>query len=160
MYRLANFITGKGNEPTTASGYLVRMVSHSPLIMYLLDQVVTYLDAPTEPGEAPRKLMLIEESPLLAYYTAMVLQFIGIRTCHISQDLVQEERNILMGSFNSRDEGSVAVLVCTQWVGNGANLHESCNRCIVMSQSRSLAMQNQATHRIVRVSTHLPLSSI
>ncbi|KAH8202829.1 hypothetical protein TruAng_002992 [Truncatella angustata] len=148
---LAKFLLGPGEStPKTALDYLKIAVRGSPILRYILHDLKENV-LPIK-GNSIKKLLITEAIPITAYYIELVLQFIGINARVLHAKLKEAERKELVASFNDSSWGSVQVLIQMYTVGvAGTNLHKSCSRVIVASQARSLPVQSQAVHRVIRV---------
>ncbi|KAI1363766.1 P-loop containing nucleoside triphosphate hydrolase protein [Xylaria arbuscula] len=150
--RLAQFlILPNETKPKTHVGWMRIATRNSPILRYIL----RYLHENILIREANRpikKLLIIENNLMLAFYYELVLQFLGFECCCLHAKLSQEERQQLVDSFNSSHNGSCQILIQLYTVGfAGTNLHKNCSRVLVASQSHSLQVQWQAIHRVIRV---------
>ncbi|KAI1822177.1 P-loop containing nucleoside triphosphate hydrolase protein [Xylaria intraflava] len=150
--RLARFLVRPHEKgPQTHAGYMRLATRNSPVLRYILSYIKKHIL--TRHQEKPiKKLMIIEQNVMLAFYYELVLQFLGLNCRCMHAQLPLDERQSLIDSFNSSDNESCQILIQLYSVGfAGTNLHKSCSRVLVASQSHSLQVQWQAIHRVIRV---------
>ncbi|KAI1381024.1 SNF2 family N-terminal domain-containing protein [Hypoxylon crocopeplum] len=152
LMHLAPFLLNPWDEmPEVAVDYVKLAVRGSPVLRYILHYVKENLLG-RDPNGKIKKLLIIEASPILAYFYELVLQFLLINCQTLHSGLNPDERRALVASFNDDSDHSCQILIQMYTVGfAGSNLHKSCNRAIVASQAQSFAVQSQAQHRIIRV---------
>ena len=138
--------------PETHVGFLKIATRTSPILRYILHYINENI-LTREPEGKIKKLLIIEHNLMLAFYYELVLQFLGFECRCMHAQLSQDERQTLVDSFNSSHSESCQILIQLYTVGfAGTNLHKSCSRVLVASQSYSLQVQWQAMHRVIRVS--------
>ncbi|KAI0913922.1 P-loop containing nucleoside triphosphate hydrolase protein, partial [Ustulina deusta] len=137
--------------PETHVGWMGIALRNSPILRYIL----RYIDEnilTRKANERIKKLLIVEHNPMVAFYYELVLQFLGFECRCMHAQLSPDERQQLIDSFNSRKNRSCQILIQLYTVGfAGTNLHMSCSRVLVASQSHSLPVQWQAIHRVIRV---------
>ncbi|KAI1140238.1 SNF2 family N-terminal domain-containing protein [Hypoxylon sp. FL0543] len=138
-------------KPKVALDYVKLAVRKSPILRYILHYVKENV-LHKGPNGKIKKLLIVESSPILAYYYELVLQFLLIHCRTLHAKLTQEERRDLIASFNDDKDHSCQVLIQMYTVGfAGSNLHSNCSQVIVASQAVNFATQQQAVHRVIRV---------
>ncbi|TRX95812.1 hypothetical protein FHL15_003366 [Xylaria flabelliformis] len=152
ILRLAQFlIPPNGTRPDTHVGWMKLVAQNSPVLRYILHYINENILTRKENGPI-KKLFIIEQNVMLAFYYELVLQFLGIECRTMHAQLSFEERQTLIDSFNSNDNDSCQVLIQLYSVGfAGTNLHKNCSRVLVAAQSHSLQVQWQAIYRVIRV---------
>lgn len=153
LLRLAQFLVlPTEKKPETHVGWMNIATRNSPVLRYILRYINENILTRQENGPI-KKLLIIEQNLMLAFYYELVLQFLGLNCRCLHAHLSFEERQELVDSFNSKDKDSCQILIQLYTVGfAGTNLHKSCSRVLVASQSHSLPVQWQAIHRVIRVS--------
>ncbi|KAI1122884.1 P-loop containing nucleoside triphosphate hydrolase protein [Nemania abortiva] len=152
LLRLAQFLVSPNETtPETHLGWMELVTRNSPILRYILYYINENIL--TRRGNGPiKKLLIVEHSLMLAFYYELVLQFLGFECRCMHAQLSFEERQKLVDSFNSSDNKSCQIMIQLYTVGfAGTNLHKSCSRVLVASQSHSLQVQWQAIHRVIRV---------
>lgn len=139
------------DRPSTLLGYIELATSKSPMLLRLLKIVRETILAPCEEGCRPKKLLIVEGEPFVAFYIDKFLKALGITGTHLGCDLWTTDRRAALSSFNSKDRDSIQYLILTYRVGTGTNLHGSCNQAVVLGPATDFPMQNQATGRVSRV---------
>ncbi|KAI1116294.1 P-loop containing nucleoside triphosphate hydrolase protein [Nemania sp. NC0429] len=138
-------------KPETHIGWMNIATRNSPVLRYILNYINENI-LTRKKDEPIRKLLIIEQNLMLAFYYELVLQFLGLNCRCLHAHLSSQERQELVDSFNSKDSNSCQILIQLYTVGfAGTNLHKSCSRVLVASQSHSLPIQWQAIHRVIRV---------
>ncbi|KAH8159711.1 hypothetical protein CIB48_g8533 [Xylaria polymorpha] len=152
LLRLAQFLApSNGPRPDTHVGWMKLAARNSPVLRYILHYINEIILTREENGPI-KKLLIIEQNLMLAFYYELVLQFLGIECRCMHAQLSLDERQKLVDSFNSSEHDSCQILIQLYTVGfAGTNLHKSCSRVLVASQSHSLPVQWQAIHRVIRV---------
>ncbi|KAI8949103.1 P-loop containing nucleoside triphosphate hydrolase protein [Xylaria longipes] len=152
LLRLAQFlIPMNGTRPDTHVGWMKLVTQNSPILRYILHYINENILTRKENGPI-KKLLIIEQNLMLAFYYELVLQFLGFECRCMHAQLSFDERQKLVDSFNSSNQNSCQILIQLYTVGfAGTNLHKSCSRVLVASQSHSLQVQWQAIHRVIRV---------
>ncbi|KAI0540527.1 P-loop containing nucleoside triphosphate hydrolase protein [Xylaria digitata] len=152
LLRLAQFLVPlTDTKPNTHVGWMELATRNSPILRYILHYILENILAMGENGKI-RKLLIIEQNPMVAFYYELVLQFLGFECRCMHAQLSFDERQALVDSFNSSDDSSCQILIQMYTVGfAGTNLHKSCSRVLVASQSHSLQVQWQAIYRVIRV---------
>ncbi|KAJ8110235.1 hypothetical protein ONZ43_g5926 [Nemania bipapillata] len=128
LLRLAQFLVlPTETEPETHVDWSKLSTRKSPILRYILDYIEKNIL--TRQGDEPiKKLLIIEQNLMVALYYERFLQFLGTKL------------------------SSCQILIQLYTVGfAGINLHKSCSQVIIASQSHSLQVQSQATHRVIRV---------
>jgi hypothetical protein len=150
--RLSQFlIPSKEAKPATLIGFLKLAVRNSPILRYALHYIAENILTREQNGPI-KKLLIVEQTPAIAFYYEVVLQLLGFECCCMHAQLPTEERQALVDSFNSSANDSCQLLIQPYTVGFvGTNLHKSCSRVLVTSYAYSLPVQWQAIHRIIRV---------
>ncbi|KAI1332831.1 P-loop containing nucleoside triphosphate hydrolase protein [Xylariaceae sp. FL0255] len=150
--RLAFFLCWSAtNKPMTHIEYMKLAVRNSPVLRYILKYIDDYI-LDRRANEKIKKLMIIETNNMVAFWYEIILQFLGFECRTMHAGLNGDERQDLIDSFNSDDINSCQILIQMCSVGfAGTNLHKACSRVLVASQAHSLAVQEQAIHRVIRV---------
>ncbi|KAI0394278.1 P-loop containing nucleoside triphosphate hydrolase protein [Xylariaceae sp. FL0594] len=150
--RLAPFLqTRHEARPATAVEYLKLAVRNSPILRYVLHYIAENI-LTRKPKENNRKLLIVEQVPVMTFYYEAVLRLLGFECCCMHAHLSFQERQALVDSFNRSDAGSCQILIQPYTVGFvGTNLQKSCSRVLVTAYSYSLPVQWQAIHRVIRV---------
>lgn len=153
ILRLAQFLVlPTEKKPETHVGWMDIVTRNSPVLRYMLRYINENILTRQENGPI-KKVLIIEQNLMLAFYYELVLQFLGLNCRCLHAHLSFEERQELVDSFNSKGNDSCQILIQLYTVGfAGTNLHKSCSRVLVASQSHSLPVQWQAIHRVIRVS--------
>ncbi|KAI0156945.1 SNF2 family N-terminal domain-containing protein [Xylariaceae sp. FL1272] len=139
------------DRPDTHVKSLRLGIARSPILQYIL-YYIRHNILTRNKNEKIRKLLILEQNLMLAFYYERVLQFLGFECRCMHASLSTEERQELVESFNSDGWGSCQILIQMYSVGfAGTNLHKNCSRVLIASQSYSLQVQSQATHRVIRV---------
>ncbi|KAI0186749.1 P-loop containing nucleoside triphosphate hydrolase protein [Xylaria flabelliformis] len=152
ILRLAQFlIPSNGTRPDTHVGWMKLVTQNSPVLRYILYYINENILTRKENGPI-KKLFIIEQNVMLAFYYELVLQFLGFNCRVMHAQLSFEERQSLVDSFNSSDNNSCQIFIQLFSVGfAGTNLHKNCSRVLVAAQSHSLQVQWQAIYRVIRV---------
>ncbi|KAI0551638.1 P-loop containing nucleoside triphosphate hydrolase protein [Xylaria curta] len=138
-------------RPNTHVGWMKLVARNSPVLRYILYYIKENILTRKENGPI-KKLLIIEQNLMLAFYYELVLQFLGFECRCMHAQLSFDERRYLVNSFNSSGNRTCQILIQLYSVGfAGTNLHKSCSRVLVASQSHSLQVQWQAIHRVIRV---------
>jgi hypothetical protein len=155
--RLSQFMLQQNEKrPDTHVGYMKLAVRNSPILRFILHYIKENILTREEKGPI-KKLLIIEQNLLTAFYYELVLQFLGFECRCMHAHLSVDERQKLVDSFNSSDNGSCQILIQLYSVGfAGTNLHKSCSRVLVASQAHSLQVQWQAIYRVIRVGLRSP----
>ncbi|KAI0446259.1 P-loop containing nucleoside triphosphate hydrolase protein [Xylaria telfairii] len=150
--RLVQFLApSNGPLPDTHVGWMKLAARKSPVLRYILHYINEKVLTREENGPI-KKLLLIEQNPMLAFFYELALQFLGIECRCMHAQLSLDERQKLVDSFNSSKHNSCQILIQMYTVGfAGTNLHKSCSQVLVASQSYSLPVQWQAIYRVIRV---------
>ncbi|KAI0974205.1 P-loop containing nucleoside triphosphate hydrolase protein [Xylaria arbuscula] len=150
--RLAQFLVLPTEaKPNTHIGWMAIATRNSPILRYILQYIDENVLIRKENGII-KKLLIIEHSPVVAFYYELVLQFLGFECRCLHAQLSLDERQKLVDSFNSNGNESCQILIQMYTVGfAGTNLHKSCSQVLVAAQSHSLQVQWQAIHRVIRV---------
>ena len=99
-----------------------------------------------------QKAMIVESSPLSAWYLEVVLNAALICTRVMHSGLNEEQRIKLVRDFNN-PASALKVLIITYHIGSvGLNLHEACDLVILSTPGRSWGHEAQAFGRCLRVS--------
>ncbi|KAI1439236.1 P-loop containing nucleoside triphosphate hydrolase protein [Xylaria sp. CBS 124048] len=149
---LAVHTDGLGGKGTWKYQRCLEIVTrNSPILRYILRYVRENI-LTRKAGETIKKLMILEASPIVAFYYELVLQFVGFDCRCMHGGLSPEQRQKLVDSFNSRRHDSCQILIQMYSVGfAGTNLHYACSRVLVASQAHSMQVQMQAIHRVIRI---------
>ncbi|KAI0453414.1 P-loop containing nucleoside triphosphate hydrolase protein [Xylaria acuta] len=152
LLRLAQFLIPLNEaRPATHVDWMKLVARNSPVLRYILHYINENILTRKENGPI-KKLLIIEQNLMIAFYYELVLQFLGFRCYCMHAQLSLDERQKLVDSFNSSDNDSCQILIQLYTVGfAGTNLHKNCSRVLVASQSHSLQVQWQAIHRVIRV---------
>ncbi|KAI3326118.1 P-loop containing nucleoside triphosphate hydrolase protein [Xylariaceae sp. AK1471] len=152
LLRLSQFLVPLGGtKPETHVDFMKVATRNSPILQYILHYINDNILTREENGPI-KKLLIVEHSLVVAFYYELVLQFLGFECRCMHAQLSIEERQELVDSFNSSDNNSCQILIQLYTVGfAGTNLHKSCSRVLVASQSHSLQVQWQAIYRVIRV---------
>ncbi|KAI0110906.1 P-loop containing nucleoside triphosphate hydrolase protein [Nemania sp. FL0031] len=153
LLRLAQFLVLPNEaKPETHVDWMKLATRNSPILRYILRYINENIL--TRQGKEPiKKLLIIEHNLMLAFYYELVLQFLGFECRCMHAHLSFDERQALVDSFNMNDNDSCQIMIQLYTVGfAGTNLHKSCSRVLVASQSHSLQVQWQAIYRVIRVS--------
>ncbi|RWA15008.1 hypothetical protein EKO27_g53 [Xylaria grammica] len=152
LLRLAQFLAlPTEKRPDTHVGWMALATRNSPILRYILLYINENILTREENGRI-KKLLIIEQNLMVAFYYELVLQFLGFECRCLHAQLSSEERQKLVDSFNSGDDESCQILIQLYTVGfAGTNLHKSCSRVLVAAQSYSLQIQWQAIYRVIRV---------
>ncbi|KAJ8127646.1 hypothetical protein O1611_g5990 [Lasiodiplodia mahajangana] len=152
MLRLAQFLVlPNETKPDTHVDWLKLATRNSPVLRYILHYINENI-LTRQPNEPIKKLLIIEQNLMLAFYCELVLQFLGFECRCMHAQLSFDERQALVDSFNSSERESCQIMIQLYTVGfAGTNLHKSCSRVLVASQSYSLQVQWQAIYRVIRV---------
>ncbi|KAI1344895.1 P-loop containing nucleoside triphosphate hydrolase protein [Xylariaceae sp. FL0016] len=150
--RLAQFIVQPGErEPKTCVEFLNLAVKRSPVLQYILRYIAEKIIS-RQGSEPIRKLLIIENVPMLAFFYELVLELLGFNCQTLHSDLPNDQRKELIDSFNSNAKESCQIMIQMYTVGfAGTNLHQNCHRVLVAAQAHSLPVQWQAIHRVIRV---------
>jgi SNF2 family DNA or RNA helicase len=153
LLRLTQFLAPLGEKkPETHIEFMKVATRNSPILQYILHYVNENILIRKE-NSTIQKLLIIEHSLPVAFYYELVLQFLGFECRCMHAQLSTEDRQELVDSFNSHDNNSCQILIQLYSVGfAGTNLHKSCSRVLVASQSYSIQVQWQAIYRVIRVS--------
>ncbi|KAI0205812.1 P-loop containing nucleoside triphosphate hydrolase protein [Astrocystis sublimbata] len=152
ILHLAQFLIPENEtRPDTHISWMKLITQNSPVLRYILHYINENIL--TRYGNEPmKKLLIIEENVMIAFYYELALQFLGLECRCMHARLTLEERQELVDSFNSSRKDSCQILIQLYSVGfAGTNLHKSCSRVLVASQSHSLQVQWQTIHRVIRV---------
>lgn len=157
--RLVQFLVEPTDtKPETHIEWMKIATRNSPILRYILHYINKHILTRTggrggRDGDEPiKKLLIVEQNLMLAFYYELVLQFLGIECRCMHAQLSLDERQRLVDSFNSSEPNSCQILIQLYTVGfAGTNLHKSCSRVLVASQSHSLQVQWQAIYRVIRV---------
>ncbi|KAI1742612.1 P-loop containing nucleoside triphosphate hydrolase protein [Xylaria scruposa] len=152
LLRLAQFLIPlNATRPDTHVGWMKLVARNSPVLRYILHYINENI-LTRKPNGPIKKLLIIEQNLMLAFYYELVLQFLGFECRCMHAHLSFDERQNLVNSFNDSGNESCQILIQLYSVGfAGTNLHKSCSRVLVASQSHSLQVQWQAIHRVIRV---------
>ncbi|KAI0400495.1 P-loop containing nucleoside triphosphate hydrolase protein [Xylaria palmicola] len=152
LLHLAQFLVlPKEPSPATHVGWMKIATRNSPILRYILHYICENILTRKE-NEPIKKLLIIEDNVMIAFYYESVLQFLGFKCRCLHAKLSYNERQDLIDSFNDNDLHSCQILIQMYTVGfAGSNLHKSCSRVLVAAQSYSLQVQWQAIHRVIRV---------
>ncbi|KAL2703928.1 hypothetical protein AAEP93_004999 [Penicillium crustosum] len=100
-----------------------------------------------------QKAMIVESSPLSAWYLEVVLNTALICTRVMHSGLNEEQRTNLVRDFNNPASG-LKVLIITHSIGSvGLNLHEACDVVILSTPGRSWGHEAQAFGRCLRINS-------
>lgn len=126
------------------------LVEGLPTLRYILSQVRDYL-LTQDPKEPPRKLIVAEGTPIVAWAWEMALNYLYVETRVLHSGLNNEERGRLVKDFNN-PKNSIRVLILMYNVGSqGTNLDPCYNRVIVATGATNAALEIQAWGRAIRV---------
>ncbi|GAP84518.1 putative SNF2-like protein [Rosellinia necatrix] len=152
LLRLAQFLVlPTETKPETHVGHMGLVARNSPILRYILHYIDKNILTRGE-NEPIKKLLIIEQNVMVAFYYELVIQFLGINCRCLHAQLTFEERQHLVNSFNSGAPESCQIMIQMYTVGfAGTNLHKNCSRVLVASQSHSLQYQWQAIYRVIRV---------
>ncbi|CAJ2502433.1 Uu.00g098270.m01.CDS01 [Anthostomella pinea] len=150
--RLAQFLQERGGpKPEKCVDFISLAVQNSPILWYILYYIKeNILDRPK--NAKIKKLLIIENVPILAFYYELVLQLLGFNCRVLHSDLSNESRQELIESFNSDKVDSTQLLIQMYTVGfAGTNLHKNCHLVLIAAQAHAFAVQWQTIHRVIRV---------
>ncbi|KAI0026280.1 hypothetical protein F4780DRAFT_719220 [Xylariomycetidae sp. FL0641] len=135
----------------TAYGWIAEASRATPALKFILSMAQR-----TVLGNPSSKILIIEDSPIMAYYYELILRFMMFRCETLHAGLKEWERAQLTAQFRSKDPDSPQILIQTYQVGSqGVNLQGACHTVIVTSPAPNLATEEQAVARVIRVSqTH------
>lgn len=126
----------------------------SPTLRFMLSQIRDYL-LPQDSFETPRKLLIGEDTPIVAWYWEMVLNFVYVETRVLHSGLNNEDGAKLVKDFNS-PTSSTRVLVLMYNVGSqGTNLDPCCSRVIMATAAVNAAFEVHLYGRPLRVCVFL-----
>lgn len=135
--------------PATAIEYIRFITTGSPMIRAVINEICTkekYLK-PRKNG----KLLIMEDTPLIAMYIQWCLNMMGINTALFHSGLSISERNELQARFND-PSSEIDVMVTLYDVGGiGRNFHVDCCHGMLTSAAKNQAAEIQAYGRLVRV---------
>ena len=114
----------------------------SPALRYIISQVHEHiLRDTTDPHRRPDKLLIAEDTPLVAWFWELVLTFMYVETKVLHSGLNNDERTQLVKSFNS-PKSTLRVLVLMYNVGSqGTNLDSCCNRVVVATGAINASLE-------------------
>lgn len=136
-------------KPKTRIDEIAYMVDGSPLARYILGQIRDYVLADED---KPEKLLIAEDTPLVAWFWELLIQWTYVGASVMHSALSNEDRQKLVVAFNDPNS-DLLVLIIMYLVGSqGTNLDGACRRCVVATPGINAPMEVQAWGRIIRVS--------
>ncbi|KAK7544145.1 uncharacterized protein J3D65DRAFT_682132 [Phyllosticta citribraziliensis] len=118
-----------------------------PKLRMLLRQVrETVLNA-----TRPRKLLVIDETPLVAWLEEMLLQHMHIDARVLHADLDTAERDALVKDFNDPNRGPQVLILLYNVSSQGVNMHKACSDALVTSSGINASAEVQAWGRLIRI---------
>ncbi|KAI4648529.1 uncharacterized protein J4E79_010151 [Alternaria viburni] len=149
-FDVTKFMCKASNQrvPTTVAGYAAFMMDGSPMLRGLVHEVVTHVR-----DGRPGKILVTEDSPLLAWWWDLTLNLIGVKTLTFHSALSAADRDNLIDRFNSPKD-DLQVMVLPYRVGAlGINLQRDCSDVKVMSCAENQGTETQATMRPIRMNS-------
>lgn len=123
----------------------------SPTLRYILSHVRDHLLQEKNDNRRPDKLLVAEDTPIVAWFWELALNYLYIETKVLHSGLNNEERTLLVKSFNN-PRSSLKMLVLMYNVGSqGTNLDPCCNNVIVATGAINASLEVQAWGRVIRV---------
>ncbi|KAL8841352.1 MAG: hypothetical protein Q9170_000983 [Blastenia crenularia] len=139
-------------DPKTRIEKVQFLAEGSPTLRYLLSHIRdTYLNRDSDPDGHPNKVLLTEDTPLVAWYWELILNYLYIETEALHSGLSNAERIALVDRFKD-GKNSLAVLIQMYNVGaQGTNLDESARLVLVATGALNASLEIQAWGRLIRV---------
>lgn len=147
--QLVKFMCCSTNQPApkTAFGYLEYMAHGSPMLRGLCWEICHHMKESRQ-----GKILVTEDSPLLAWWWELFLNMAQIRTRTFHASLSHGQRDQLIQEFND-PKATLQVMILPYDVGAlGLNLQRDCSRVVVMSGAKNHGLETQAAMRPARVS--------
>ena len=141
-------------HPETRLEKLKFLADGSPTLRYILLDIKKsgMLDCDAKAGDHPRKLLITEDVPLIAWFWEICLNFLYINTETLESKLSQKERVAMVGRFNDRT-GDLKVLILHYSVSaQGTNLDKASYRVMVATAAANASLEIQGWGRVIRVS--------
>lgn len=137
--------------PRTRSDMLKYVDYGSPKFRYILRQMRDYV-LQSQAGMKPRKLLITEDTPLVAWFYELVLQFLHIPTAVLHAGLDDYERQNLIDKFREKSSDLMVLIIMYSVSAQGVNLDSCCCRVLVATAAINAALEIQAWGRVMRVS--------
>jgi hypothetical protein len=136
--------------PTRRREKLALIAAGSPVLQFILYQVKLHmLSGATD--QRMKKILVLEETPLNAWFYERVLNYMHISTKVLAAHLSLDERMELVNSFNDEDSEPHILIIMYQVNAQGVNLDRACHMVIVASPAINVAQEVQGWGRVLRV---------
>ncbi|KAL1623787.1 hypothetical protein SLS54_004248 [Diplodia seriata] len=106
------------------------------------------------------KLLITEDTPLMAWYFELVLQFLHVETHVLHADLTAPERQNLVDSFNDPKSSLKCLILMYNVSSQGVNLHGASNVAFVATGAINAGLEMQAWGRLIRIAQKKPVTII
>lgn len=151
-WKFVRFLCVQSKEavPTTALAYMQYICEGSPLLRALLSHICTknrFLK-PRRSG----KLLILEDTPLIAMFLAWALNMFGINTTLFHSGLSQKERTLMQQDFNDPNSTTDCMICVIEVGGFGRNFHPDCSEVALCGAGKNQAAETQGFGRVLRVS--------
>lgn len=102
------------------------------------------------------KLLITEDTPIVAWFFELVLQFLHVECYVMHADLSNQERQELVERFNDKNSTLKVLILMYNISAQGVNLHKAAYHAFVATGAINAGVEIQAWGRLIRVS-HLLL---
>ncbi|KAK8174184.1 hypothetical protein IWX90DRAFT_500523 [Phyllosticta citrichinensis] len=99
----------------------------------------------------PRELLVIDETPLVAWLEEMLLQHMHIDAHVFHADLDTAERDALVEGFNDLNRSPQVLILLYNIASQGVNMHKACSDALVTSSGINASAEVQAWGRLIRI---------
>jgi Helicase conserved C-terminal domain len=123
-----------------------QLVWGSPKLRYIIHEVVKHV------VDRKEKVLIIEDTPYVAWFWELAIQFLHIDAAVLHSKLSAEDRETLISDFNDKDSNLKALIIMINMSAVGLNLDKACHIAIVASRGPNAALETQAWGRLIRVS--------
>lgn len=142
-----------GDSPKTGLDMLKFLTDGSPALRLAFQLLKEWwiLEPLTEKIASHQKMIIAVSMPVFAWFLEVVFQTALIGTAVFHSGLTHQQRIELTKAFNDRTS-SLKVLIMTYDVeAVGLNLHEACNRVLILDPAISRAAESQLAGRALKV---------
>ncbi|OJD38094.1 dna repair [Diplodia corticola] len=98
------------------------------------------------------KLLVTEDTPIVAWFFELVLQFFHVKTYVLHSDLSSNDRRELIQNFNSKESDLSCLIIMYGVPSLGINMHGAAHHAFVATGAINAGMEMQAWGRLVRIS--------
>jgi hypothetical protein len=123
------------------------MAFGSPMLRGLATEVAKHIQS-----NAPGKILITEDTPLLAWWWELFLRLALFDTTTFHSSLSAADRFAMIKLFNEHGTALKAMVLPYDVGALGINLQHDCSKVVVMSPAKSTSAELQAMFRPMRVS--------